>query len=456
MRKLIVLIVFVGIAATAWIVAGRAPGPDINIVWPTTAIGQKGEMFVEFRSPKGRLSAIDAELIQNGRQIPFVSTTADDSSRFRSDSNVVRMRMPIGKQTSPELQEGPVKLVVRASRLTLFGLQQAWTTVERDIVVRLTPPRAEVLSHLHYINHAGSEMAVYRAVGNVFESGVRVGDRDYRGFPASGAGVSTTDTTLMVAFFALLWDQDTKTPISVFARDDAGNEATATFDYRVFPKNFRQSRIDVDDKFLARVVPAILQNSPELRVNNPSNLPESYVAINRDLRELNNATIASLAARTSPTKLWDGPFRQLINTAVEAGFADRRTYFYNNIEIDKQTHLGFDLASTAAAPVHVANNGVVLFAGWLGIYGNCVIVDHGMGLQSLYAHLSSIQAKEGDTVRTNDVLGKTGATGLAGGDHLHFTMLLGGNPVNPVDWWSAQWVEDRILRKLSEAASAPR
>jgi murein DD-endopeptidase MepM/ murein hydrolase activator NlpD len=93
----------------------------------------------------------------------------------------------------------------------------------------------------------------------------------------------------------------------------------------------------------------------------------------------------------------------------------------------------------------------VVHAGWLGIYGNCVIVDHGMGLQSLYAHLSSIEVKTGDAVKEGDRLGRSGSTGLAAGDHLHFTTLLGGRPVTPIDWWSPQWVQDRITRKLREA-----
>jgi murein DD-endopeptidase MepM/ murein hydrolase activator NlpD len=157
------------------------------------------------------------------------------------------------------------------------------------------------------------------------------------------------------------------------------------------PKNFRKSRIEVDDAFLARVVPAILQNSPELKVADPSNLLDSWLTINGELRRRNSETIASFAAQTAPEILWRGPFKQLINTAVEAGFAAQRTYVYKGQEVDHQVHLAFDLASTIAAPAHAANRGRVVHAGWLGIYGNCEILDHGTGLQSLYAHLSQIE-----------------------------------------------------------------
>src|SRR5690606_39933154 len=118
----------------------------------------------------------------------------------------------------------------------------------------------------------------------------------------------------------------------------------------------------------------------------------------------------------SPTMQGSGPFRQMTNSAVEAGFADARTYTYEGKEIDRQTHLGFDLASLSQAPIEAANRGTVVFAGYLGIYGNCVILDHGLGLQSLYAHMSGIDAAEGQTVEKDAVLGRSGVTGLAGGD----------------------------------------
>ena len=96
----------------------------------------------------------------------------------------------------------------------------------------------------------------------------------------------------------------------------------------------------------------------------------------------------------------------------------------------------------------------MIFADYLGIFGNCVVIDHGMGLQSLYAHLSSIDAATDDRVGREDVIGLSGQTGLAGGDHLHFAMLLHGQPVTPVEWWDGNWIEDRILRKLREASTA--
>jgi murein DD-endopeptidase MepM/ murein hydrolase activator NlpD len=276
---------------------------------------------------------------------------------------------------------------------------------------------------------------------------------EYPGHPASGVtveGIRITDPAVRVAFFSLLHDQDLKTPIRLFARDEAGNSARADFDYRVFPKPFKRSRIELDDRFIERVVPAILEGTTEIKPEGDT--LAKFLAINGDLRRRNADKIASFAAQTAPELLWRGMvFHPFTNSAVESAFADHRTYVYKGREVDQQIHLGFDLASYTGTPIVAANRGKVLFADELGIYGNCVILDHGMGVQSLYAHLSSIDVKPGQMVDKEATLGRSGMTGLAGGDHLHFTMLVNGRMVNPVEWWDAHWIEDRILRKLRTA-----
>jgi murein DD-endopeptidase MepM/ murein hydrolase activator NlpD len=452
MRVVITILVLLLLGAGgAWWMAGRSTPPAIEIPQPSRLIGQKGDLTVVVKTPGGELTELRVVISQGDKSTGF-SYEGKDAAGLAGEGGEIRITRPIGKRDIPELVAGPARITVTAVRPVLFGYRRIESTVSKDVEVRLNPPLVGVQSTHHYINHGGSEMVVYRVTGEAAESGVRVGDIEYPGFPASGAGVPNADG-LYVAFFALLWDQDPNTSISVFARDEVNNESTASFDYRVFPKAFRKSRIEIDDRFLQKVVPTILHNTPELDTSNDADLAAKFVRINRDLRRDNNAKIASLANETDPKILWQGPFKQLVNTAVEAGFADQRTYVYKGQDIDNAVHLGYDLASLSMAPVQASNRGKVLFAGWLGIYGNCVILDHGMGLQSLYAHLSSIDVKVGDMVDLGGRLGRTGATGLAAGDHLHFTMLLDGRSITPVDWWSAQWVKDRILRKLQEAGA---
>jgi murein DD-endopeptidase MepM/ murein hydrolase activator NlpD len=453
MRVLVAsLVLVVALAAGAWFAAGRGTPPIIEIRQPERVLGRAGTLVVDVTAPGGRLTRLDVALEQNAAPTPLFALPGKDGATLTQEAgDRIRLTLPIGRQQVPALAAGPARLTVEAARPALFGWRTLEARASRDLVVRLDPPRLGVVSTHHYINHGGSEAVVYRVTPPDAVSFVRVGDREYPGFPAAGAGIAGADPSLHIAFFALLWDQDLATPISLVARDEAGNEAEATFDHRVFPKPFRRSTIEVTDAFLARVVPPILERTPDLGVADPQDLVAAFLAVNGELRRRNAAAIAEVARKTAPVMLWKGPFRQLLSSKVESAFADQRTYFYQGREIDRQVHLGFDLAVTANVPVRAANRGRVVYAGYLGIYGNTVIVDHGMGVQSLYAHLSSIEVAPGDEVEQDEPLGRSGMTGLAGGDHLHFTMLVNGQMVTPVDWWSAQWIEDRILRKIREA-----
>jgi len=464
MRKPVVgiglVLLFLGLVlGAAYTLAGRAPGPTIEIVQPAGLIGTAGRLEVTVEAPGGRLSSLDIELVQNGRSFPLVSLASAPPGTLQQETATrVRVTRGVGKADLPALVSGPATLVVRASRPVFFGWRQRVSEATRAVEVRLEPPRLAVLSTHHFLNHGGAEFVVYRVTPPEAASGVLVGDVEYRGFPAAAMhldGISLTDPSLKVAFFALLYDQDLETPVHLFARDAAGNTARLALDHRVFPRPFARTRIDLDDAFLERVVPEILSHVPDL-VPAPHDRLQAYLAINGELRRRNAAQIAQLAARTAPEQLWRGAFAPHARAQVESRFADHRTYYYKGREVDAQVHLGYDLAVTANVPVRAANDGVVVFADYLGIYGQTVVVDHGLGVQSLYAHLSSIAVAPGMRVARGQVLGRSGRTGLAGGDHLHFTMLVGGHMVSPVEWWDAHWIEDRIARKLRDAAAFAR
>jgi len=457
-RALVVLIFAAGIACgVAYVIAGRGAPPRITIAKPEGAVGQTGTLEITAEAPGARFTSLNVVLEQGGRAVPLFSLDKQTATVAQPDPNRLQISRPLGKQNIPELQSGPARIVVTASRPSLWKLRQLSSSATKDFRIRLEPPRVAILSTHHYVNHGGSEMVVYRASPGDVTSGVRVGQVEYIGFPATGAGVTGASPDTRVAFFALLHDQELRTPINAFARDEAGNDAKASFVDNVFEKPFKKSRIEIDDKFVDRVVPEIIEHSPELKMTAPAqgspDMVAAFVRINGELRKINADQIAAFSTKTSPTRLWTQPFVQLGNSQVEASFADHRTYLYKGKEIDQQTHLGFDLAVTTRVPVVAANDGVVMNASWLGIYGNCIILDHGMGVQSLYGHLSSFDVGVGDKVTRGQTLGRSGMTGLAGGDHLHFTMLVGGRMVNPVDWWDPHWLADRVERKLKEAST---
>jgi murein DD-endopeptidase MepM/ murein hydrolase activator NlpD len=250
----------------------------------------------------------------------------------------------------------------------------------------------------------------------------------------------------MFAFIAFPYNAPPTTPIQLIADDGHGNTALMDVNFQVKPRFWRTRSIKISDSFIRKTIPSILAQTPELQsLGDPL---KDFLLVNDTLRKINSTTIANLAKKSRQEFLWKGAFRQLSGSQVEASFADHRKYTYNGQVVDTQDHLGFDLAVTQHYPVEAANNGIVLFAGYLGIYGNTIIVDHGYGLLSLYAHLSSIGVKPGDAVTLGQPIGKSGTTGLAAGDHLHFSMILHGEQVNPTEWWDPFWVKTRIKDKL--------
>jgi murein DD-endopeptidase MepM/ murein hydrolase activator NlpD len=274
-----------------------------------------------------------------------------------------------------------------------------------------------------------------------------VGSHFFKGVPMPGAKQPGT----FFSIFAFPYDVERGTPIRLRARDEAQNESLANFNVRVFPKQFRTRTLALDDAFLQKVVPEIMSQTPGLQ--DQGDLLQNYLQINRDLRQQNNQELAALAAKSKPEFGWREPFQQLAGSQVEAAFADHRIYTYNGEEVDRQDHLGYDLATTAQAPITASNDGEVVKAEFFGIYGNTVVIDHGHGLLSLYGHLSSYEVKPGDRVKKGQTLGRSGATGLAGGDHLHFSMIYRDTQVTPTEWWDSHWLQDRIYAKLREYGS---
>jgi murein DD-endopeptidase MepM/ murein hydrolase activator NlpD len=449
LRLLVLTVVLAAIvgAGLVYYMAGREAGPTITIHSPAKFVGRSTPLAVSVVS-ETELAGTVINVTQNGKAVALANMKMETPSVGQLNASAT-----IGHEG---LVNGPATLVVEANRKVLFGLRTVTAHATRDLMVRLDPPRVSVVSVHHFINLGGAEFVVLRATPEDVEAGVQVGDARYHLHPGSAVGL--TDPAFRVGFFALSHDQDVNARVMAYARDAAGNEATTPVEHQPFVKKFVQSKIPIDQKFLDRVVPAIQSNTPDLKIDTstPDGLLKGFLEINGNLRKKNNDTIAGLASKSEPRMLWTEAFAQMSNSQVESRFADRRTYYFDDKEIDKQVHLGFDLATVQQAPVHASNTGVVVFADFLGIYGNCVIVDHGLGVQSLYAHLSSIGVKVGDAVKKGQELGRTGSTGLAGGDHLHFTMLLQGTPVNPVEWWDQHWLQDRVNRKITEAGGPAR
>jgi murein DD-endopeptidase MepM/ murein hydrolase activator NlpD len=351
------------------------------------------------------------------------------------------LRAEVGHQALTELEEGEATLRFVAERARTWLLVPGPVIRELRLPVRRSPPSLALVSTQHYIAQGGSGLVVYRVGATAVTDYVSAGTWRFPGTPLPGGGGER------MALFGVPWDVADASTLRIVAEDDAGNAASVTFVDHFERKPPARDRIQLNDAFLTKVVTEIQGATPGLGAR--GSLLEDYLAINRELRAANASELVELARRSAPAFMFEGAFLPMRNAKVMSAFADRRTYVYDGREVDQQTHLGFDLASVARSEVQAANRGVVRLARYFGIYGNTVIVDHGLGLMTLAAHLSSIDVKQGQEVDRGQPLGRTGATGLAGGDHLHFTTLVRGLPVNPIEWWDGQWIRDRITSKAN-------
>jgi murein DD-endopeptidase MepM/ murein hydrolase activator NlpD len=446
---LIILVLLAAGAVTVLWTLARNPAPEVRMNGQIKGLGAETRVQFEVSDPRHHIRRIDVSVLQDGRSYPVPHEEVQFGAGPRPSwkfwaparENSVNVMAEASRKTLPQLHEGRAMLVIEATNDS-WGrfFRGGRSRILLDLPVRFTPPQVDVLSTHHYINQGGAELVVFRVSPGTADSGVEVGKFNFPSWP-----VKESAPEIRFALFAFPYDLDPSAPIRIVARDDVGNQTLADFPYRVFPKQFHTDTILVTDEFMNRVVPPIMSQTPGLE--DQGSLLKDFLLVNGKLRETQADKLVELAHQTHSQFLWTEPFIEL-PSKVEAAFADYRTYIYNGKVVDHQTHLGFDLAGFEHMPVRAANDGVVVWAGFFGIFGNAIVIDHGCGLQTLYGHLSSIEVKTGESVRRGQEIGKSGQTGLAGGDHLHFTVLLDGIPINPTEWWDPHWIHDRIEVKL--------
>jgi len=414
---------------------------------------------LEFEKPAIDLKE-DLSTIGPGRSIAM--TVSDQKSGIRNvavtisqegkDQVILSENYPGGTKEqalSPELNLRGLHLKDGPATITITAEDHSWlknrTTLAVETSIDTVPPQIGLISSAHNVNAGGTGVALYRVSEEVTRTGIRVGDRFFQGYPYSIQG-----KPCHIAYFAVpATAPKGGLKILITARDKAGNESSVLLPHLVREKKFKDDKITLSRAFLEQKMPEFRQHDSRV----PATPLEAFLFINETLRGENTRTIQAAGSKSQPKALWEGTFLRMKNAAPMAGFAQERTYLFEGMAVSKSTHYGVDLASTERAPIEAANNGVVVYTGYLGIYGNTVIVDHGLGLSSLYAHMSDITVKIGQNVARGETLGASGSTGLAGGDHLHFSVLVGGEFVNPAEWWDAHWIQDNVTGKLTETAS---
>ncbi len=433
------------VAVAAALVSGFWVGAPVAVSLSADrpAIGPSTGVEARFTAGSRGLDEVRLELSQGDRTIVLERREHDPRPPWKLWAPATRedrLVADAGWRNHEGLNEGEAVIRAVATRPGAWLRNPPPVVQELRLTVKMRPPDLVALSSQHYPAQGGSDLVVYSLGAGAVRDGVAVGELWF-----SGRDVPAGADGLRFALFAVPFDHAAAAGIRLVTEDDAGNRAEVAFVDRLIERPASSDTLRIDDAFLERVVPEVLARS---------GLPDSgdrladYLWINGELRRRNGARLTELAAGSVAEPLWRRPFQSLPSSKVMSPFADRRTYVYDGREVDRQVHLGYDLASVRRAEVPAANAGRVVLARYFGIYGNAVVLDHGAGLMSLYGHLSSIAVGEGDEVARGETVGRTGVTGLAGGDHLHFTMLVGGVPVDAREWWDSRWIETRIAGRL--------
>ena len=445
---LFLLVVGAGWAVYATFYAG--PSPEIRIATERPAIGSSNRIDVSVVEPRRGLGKVRLTLVQGENSIELAR---DDGAApavwklWQKGPETVELSAVVGRGAPDWLREGEATLRVVAERLEGPLRSVDPSVVETTLPVRFRPPALSMLSGPLYVRQGGSGLVVFRPGPTSVRSGIVAGDAVFPSYPLPGATSGER-----VVLFGVPWNVASIGDVKLFAEDDAGNVAMKQAPDLLKASPPRRDTIGITDTFLERVVPAIVSQTPELDPDEP--FLEAYLRINGELRRANRQFLAELAGKSVPQPLWQGRFVQLPNSARKASFAETRRYLYRGSAVDEQTHLGLDLASTSRALAPAPNAGVILYAGFLGIYGNVVVIDHGLGMMSINAHLSSIAVAEGQRVERGAAIGRTGATGLAGGDHLHLGIFIQGTAVDPIEWLDGTWIENNIASKLDVTGAA--
>ncbi len=428
MRKTILAVILILVLAPIVFVIARSATPAIDLPSPVSYLGQATPVTVHVSDPRG-VRKLTATVEQNGVRYPVWELAQPSSAKDSSWS------FTVGVKATPQLRDGKAKLILEA---TSGDLLRKTARLDRDVMVVTQPPTVSVDSEQHYLYLGMADLATFNVSGSWTAAGVRVGDQSYRAWPMPGGKPG------LFSLFAFAWNVPAGTIPQVFASNGAGNDVTSPITVQ-FPKKeqpkYTVHDLQVSDAFMQKVV-------GELDSNGSGDLVARFVKINNEMRKSNNKTLSELRFKTADHFLFSQPFARQAHSQAEATFADLRNYIYQGKKIDQQVHLGYDLAVTQHVGVEASNDGRVVYAAPLGIYGNCIVVDHGYGLQTIYGHMSHFDVHEGDMVKRGQVMGQSGMTGMAGGDHIHFAMQLDGVQIDPKEWWDSHWIQDHIAKRV--------
>ena len=316
-----------------------------------------------------------------------------------------------------------------------------------NVMIDTKKPIANVISNSRYIQRGGSGVVIVKVQDDNLEDAY-ISFNDTKKFKL----IPFYKENYYIALIAWPMDISTFSRVNLMVIDKAENKTITKVPFYIQKKIVKQDNIQLTEKFIKNVSANVLEQSFEPV---PEDMKEIFVYSNTVLRDKNIQTIEQSVTKNASIDRVDSfdinAFKRLRGSKTVAGYGDKRHYYLNGEKINEAWHLGIDWASVKKAPVRTSNEGKVIFKNYLGLYGNTIIIDHGMGLSTLYAHTSSQHVEVGENISKHKKIANTGSTGAVFGDHLHFGVLIQGVEVNPIEWMDNNWIKVRITDVIEKA-----
>ena len=316
-----------------------------------------------------------------------------------------------------------------------------------NVEVDYKRPDINIVSNSYSVTRGGVGLVVFQVKDKALKGFyVEASGNRFKAEPYKEAGYYAT---------LIVWPYNKENfAANIVAEDKAGNRRVSNIPFYLMSKTYRTSWMEAKDKFIDGKISDLIASEPDYSIIDDR--LEKLKIINETMRAKNEELIHSLSKNVSDELLTEWKIKKfypLKNAAKVASFGDDRHYFYKSKdnEVSESQHVGLDLASTKMAKIVTSNAGKVVFSDYNGIYGNMPMIDHGLGLYTLYGHCSNILVKTGDEVAAGFAIAQTGKSGLALGDHLHFGVLVQGVEVRPEEWMDSKWIRDNIDKVFKSA-----
>ena len=345
------------------------------------------------------------------------------------------------------LKEKEMSLILEVRDASSWNFFSGNTVVkEFKFIIDKKRPQSSILSNSYKITKGGSALVIFKVQDENLKEIYIESDKDKKFIPQpfykDGYYISL-----------LSWPITNKTfKATIVAKDYAGNISKTNIPLYLQRKKYRVSNIKLSDRFLQGKIADLAEEF--VQTQGLTDSIEQFKVINEDVRAINEKLIHELASHTNNKSISNFKIKEMYplkNAKVVANFGDHRKYFYKNEKISESYHLGLDLASNAMASIKPQNNGKVVYSDYNGLYGNMLMIHHGLGLYTIYGHCSSVNVAANEYVDARSDIANTGKSGYAMGDHLHFGVLVQGIEVRPQEWMDVKWIKLNISDVIKNA-----